>query len=62
MIFIIPSDNKSTAPVGGLIRALLHDPLNISPQEMSARIQDNAQRWGDYVNRLQLNQALNLDL
>lgn len=53
---------KSTAPVGGLIRALLHDPLNISPQEMSARIQDNAQRWGDYVNRLQLNQALNLDL
>ena len=55
--------NVTSSPaMNKLIASLLHQPLNISPKDMMERIQNNASRWDSYVNRLQLNQALNLDL
>jgi tripartite-type tricarboxylate transporter receptor subunit TctC len=53
---------KSSALVKQLIGGLLHEPLNMSPTEMMQRLKENTHRWEDYVNRLQLQQALNLNL
>lgn len=45
-----------------LIRRLLHEPLQLTPAEMMKRIHDDARKWSDHINRLQLHQALNLSL
>lgn len=53
---------KSSPAMQQLIQDLLHVPLNLSPTEMHQRIEDNAHQWDEYVKRLQLHQALNLNL